>query len=375
MRRAMGHEQEAPAGAAGAVGEDARMALLNRAEADLARGDVVRATDGFERAAGMRHAADAEMGLVRSFMQAGEYRRALAFCAHVAGAHLDAPEAAALYAWLLRADGQDAYAQRVLRAALERAPQDPVLLAASDAFASARPVAAGLLLQAPHRVAPQAVMAGGQPPVESGARVVSSGVLVRGGTQALVPAAALRGAPSKLWVRNGLGEGSRALIDRTRQPLDPQGVSLLDLEAPLRGPAMDAANLREPFAGSPGFVLAYAESAAAEAAWPWLTAGFFGPMHGDADARPLGIELPAGRQGGPALDGGGRLAGIVLAGVDDTPVLLPVSRWKALVSAERAAAPAAALPMDAAQQGPRIAPADKAYEDGLRLALQIVASH
>ena len=374
MRRAMAHEQTAPAGPAGAGGEDARVALLERAEADLAHGDVVRATDGFERAAGMRHAADAEMGLVRSFMQAGDYRRALAFCAHVAGAHLDAPEAAALYAWLLRAGGQDAYAQRVLGMALERAPQDPVLLAARDAFASARPVAAGVLLQPPHRVAPQPVMAGGPPLVAPGARVISSGVLVRGGAQALVPAAALRGAPSKLWVRNGLGEGSRAFIDRTKQPLDPQGVTLLGLEAPLRWPAMDAASLREPFAGSPGFVLAYAESAAAEAAWPWLAAGFFGPMRGDGNARPLGIELPAGRQGGPALDAGGRLAGIVLSGADDSPVLLPVSRWKALASAEPATASAAEPPVDATQQGPRIAPADKAYEDGLRLALQIVAS-
>ena len=79
-----------------------RAALLDAAEAALARGDTEAALAGFERAAGMLHAPDTEMGLVRSQMQAGQYRRALAFAAHTAGAHLEAPAASALYAWLLR---------------------------------------------------------------------------------------------------------------------------------------------------------------------------------------------------------------------------------------------------------------------------------
>ena len=46
------------------------------------------------------------------------------------GAHRDSAAAGALYAWLLRAAGQAAFADRTLNATLERAPQDPVALAA-----------------------------------------------------------------------------------------------------------------------------------------------------------------------------------------------------------------------------------------------------
>ncbi|MCX8507747.1 MAG: HutD family protein, partial [Rhodobacteraceae bacterium] len=45
----------------------------------------------------IRHEAVAEWGLVRSWMQAGEYRRALAFSAHAAGAHVDVIEGAGLH--------------------------------------------------------------------------------------------------------------------------------------------------------------------------------------------------------------------------------------------------------------------------------------
>src|SRR6516225_1593164 len=105
---------------------DARAKLLARAEGELARGEVTAATDTFERAAMMLHAPDTEMGLVRAYMQAGQYRRALAFCAHVAGAHLESGPAGGLYAWLLRAGGQGKVADRVLRETIERLPQDPV---------------------------------------------------------------------------------------------------------------------------------------------------------------------------------------------------------------------------------------------------------
>ena len=111
-----------------------RAAQLDAAEAALARGDTDAALAGFERAAGMLHAPDTEMGLVRSQMQAGQYRRALAFAAHTAGAHLEAPAASALYAWLLRVGGQEAYARQVLDAAAQRSAGNEVLGATQRAF-------------------------------------------------------------------------------------------------------------------------------------------------------------------------------------------------------------------------------------------------
>ena len=58
-----------------------RAAVLRSAEAALARGEPTQAVNAFDRAALMLHSADAEMSLVRAYLQAGEYRRALAFCA------------------------------------------------------------------------------------------------------------------------------------------------------------------------------------------------------------------------------------------------------------------------------------------------------
>lgn len=350
-----------------------RAALLSRAESELARGEVATATDTFDRVAQTQHAADIEMGLVRSYMQAGQYRRALAFCAHVAGAHRESAAAGALYAWLLRAGGQAAFAERTLNTTLERAPQDAVALAARQAFASPLPVAAGLLLHAPHRMAPQAVMLRGQASVPQRAAVVSSGVLIGDGSLALVPSAAARSASSgPLWVRNGLGQTTRATVDGAGQPLEAFGVTVLRLDAPLDPGGARGLPPRDPFAGSPGFAVEYAESDAAVAAWPWLTPGFFGSFKGDVGLRRLGIEVAGRQHGGPVLDANGRLAGIVLQGPDREALMLPASRWQHLAGAAPADAPqgAAASP---AVRAAFAASADQAYESGLRLALQLIA--
>jgi tetratricopeptide (TPR) repeat protein len=139
-----------------------RAALLQLAEAALQRGDSAAAVDHFDRAALMLHAPDTEMGLVRAYMQAGEYRRALAFCAYTTGAHREAAAPGALYAWLLQAGGQHEFAKRTLSEALGRHATDPVLLQTQSALDSAQPTAGPLLASGPHRLAPFAVMQAGQ---------------------------------------------------------------------------------------------------------------------------------------------------------------------------------------------------------------------
>jgi tetratricopeptide (TPR) repeat protein len=353
---------------------EARSALLSRAESELARGETAAATDTFDRAAMMLHAPDTEMGLVRAYMQAGQYRRALAFCAHAAGAHLESAPAGALYAWLLRAAGQVAFADRVLGETLARSPRDPVCLEVRRAFSTPWPVAAGPLLHAPHRMAPQAVMEAGQASIPAAARVVSSGVLVRDGTLALVPSSAARStAAGMLWVRNGLGQGTRARIDGTMQALEASGVTVLRLDAALDPAGREVAAPRDPFAGSPGFALEYAASGDAVAAWPWLSQGFFGSFQGDTGLRRLGIEIADGPHGGPVLDAHGRLAGIALQGPDREALMLPASRWQHVpgispaISSSQAASPATpARPSGAVA-------ADEGYESALRLALQVIA--
>lgn len=354
----------------------ARLALLSRAEAELARGDTAAATDTFERAAMMLHAPDTEMGLVRAYMQAGQYRRALAFCAHVAGAHLESAPAGALYAWLLRAGGQSAVAERTLRDALERAPDDPVSLEVRRAFAAPLPVATDLLLQSPHRMAPQALMDGKQAEIPGAARIVSSGVLINDGTMALVPSAAAGSAAAgTLWVRNGLGRTTLARIEPTNARnagLEALGLRLLRLDTALDSGGPQGVAVRDPFAGSPGFAMEYAASEGAVPAWPWLSPGFLGASVGSAGLRRLGIDVADGPHGGPVLDARGHLAGMVLRGPDGEAWMMPASRWLDWVGVV-SASPARTLPDSPQRAGVASAIAlDEAYERGLRLALQVI---
>ncbi|MDM0078459.1 hypothetical protein QTH90_28910 [Variovorax sp. J2P1-59] len=349
---------------------EARSTLLRRGEAELARGELVAATDTFERAAMMLHAPDTEMGLVRASMQAGQYRRALAFCAHVAGAHLESGPAGALYAWLLRVGGQGEFAERVLRETLDRLPQDPVALDVHRAFGSSAPVASELLLRTPHRMAPQALMEDGQPAVPSAARVVSSGVLIGNGTMALVPSAVIRpGTTQAIWVRNGMGETTLARADAATQPLEALGVTVLRLDAPLAADGTPAPASRDPFAGSAGFAFEYAVQESTAPAWPWLSQGFFGGFLGDGGLRKLGIGMPASTYGGPVLDAAGRLAGMVLPGRGDEAAMLPASRWADLLPEAASTRPSGGA---TARPGAPMPP-DQAYELGLRAALQVIA--
>lgn len=352
------------------------MAVVVAAEQALANGDTAAASAGFERAAAMQHDGAIEMGLVRGALQAGEYRQALAFCAHTAGAHADEPAAAALYAWLLRAAGQPAEARRVLDQALARAPQHAVVEATRLAFENDVPIASGVLLAAPHRMAPQALMQGAQPALPADARTVAAGVLLGGGRAALVPVTAIDGA-RRIWVRNGLGRATEAVPDASAAPaLREHGLVLLHLQESLPAGATVLAP-RDPFAGSPGFVIGYPATGDSAPAWPTLREGFLGAADGREGLRKLGIEWPSALHGGPVFDAAGRLAGVSLRGAANGATasgpqgasMLPVSMFRALAQALSGAA--AEPPANAEPLPGRIAP-DAAYELGLKVALHVI---
>jgi len=335
-----------------------RVALLQRAQAELERGDATQALDDFERAAMMLHAADAELGLIRAAMQDGQYRRALAFCAHTAGEHTDDADGGALYAWLLRIGGQGELAARVLADARAQAPGDPVAAAVEAAFRESPPVASGLLLQPLHRMAPWTSGSPSAPPAS--ARFVSNAVLVDDGSAALVPLPALeRVTHVRVWVRNGLGQAAEAEIDSGDAALAARGLARLRLRQPLPVAASRQAAGRAPFAGSPGFAMQFGEGSAP--AWPMLTQGFLGTLAGAADVRRLGF---ASVPGAAVLDAHGALVGITLPGADGAATWLP------LASALPSPAGAAAAPRPHA--GPALTAPDEIYEAGLRRALQVL---
>jgi S1-C subfamily serine protease len=251
-----------------------REAMLQRAADALARGDADAALREYEAAAAQEHAAEIEAGIVRSLMQGGHYRRALAFAAHTAQAHPGAPEGARLYAQLLDAGGHSALAARV------------------------RPADA----------APAAKLA----------PALASGVLIDAGRHALLPLRdAIASEAATIELRDGHG---RALAARVVQRDDTLGLALLRLDAaqadapPLLWAAKDA------FPGSPAHAIA---ATAGELPWPRLRSGFVG-------TRALGIDLAGGAAGGAVFDNTGRATGVSLAGDDGTPRLIPVSalrRW------------------------------------------------
>jgi S1-C subfamily serine protease len=333
---------------------EARTQLVRDGERALERGDTERAIEAFERAGLMQHRADAELGLVRAMLQAGEYRRALAFAAHTAGAHPDTPSGAALYAYLLHLGGQSQAARRVLGEARARAGDEPTLIATSALLDAPDGVARDPLLAPPARFAPYAIGSASPP---ASARVVGSGVLLDGGHRALVPARLVAGAQG-LWVRDGRGVTSAARRGRTIA----DGVLVeMTLDAPLRSAALDVA-ARDAFPGSPAFAVEYARDDGGAARWPSLRVGFVGTPAEVPGRYDLDPALGSGAGGGPVFDMAGRLAGITVRSATGTSQMLAVSALAGTLGELRGASAVARVPADAI------------YERALALAVQLIVA-
>jgi hypothetical protein len=341
-----------------------RIRLLKQAEAALARLEVDSALQALDRAAAIAHSADTEMALVRAYMQNGEYRRAVAFVAHTAAAHREAPGGAALYAWLLNAGGHGENALRLLAEADQRFPEDALLREVRVQLKSRHPVAGASLLISPARLGPYA-QAG--PP--AAARMVASGALVDDGTRVLTRLGPATG--TRLWVRNGLGQVTSARVERRLA----DGIVVLRLSPALPAGALEA-SARDPFPGSVGYLVEYTHARGAPPAWPLLVGGFVGgvvpattPQATDKSAAPLrllGIDVPKGPRGGPVFDAAGRLAGVAVPGAKGGPDrLVPVSHLQPVIRRTGVAS----VPGSPAQR-----PADEIYENALRTAVQVLAA-
>lgn len=333
---------------------------LARAEALLAAGQAREARGAFEQMAQQEHAADIELGILRSQMQAGQYRPALAFAAHTAGAHPQVGAGAAFYAWLLHLGGQRSIALKTLDQAEQRLPGDPALARVrallrdeSSPDPATRQVNG---IVAPHeRLGPYAVGAA----VPANAQVIGGAILLRGGRQAMAPLDGLKGI-GELWLRNGLGRTVGASVQR----VDPSaGLALLGLDQ-----ALDETDCAfaadEAFPGSPAYAFGFLPGASHDGAWPRTSVGFLGRRLTAVD-RLLGIDVPTGMQGAPVMDLKGQLVGIALPpGADGKPRLGSVASMRALAGD-------AVTEADAGTAGNR--PLDELYERAMRLALQVIA--
>jgi tetratricopeptide (TPR) repeat protein len=353
--------------------EQQRLALLALAQRHLEAGEADSAMEALERAALMRHAADTELAQVRALMAQGHYQRALAACAHTAGAHRDERAGAALYTWLLHLGGQSVVAQRLLGEALRRSPDDALLLHTRAELGSDWPLAGPPLRQGPWHAAPWPHGPGAAAAVAADARLIGTATLLGDGAQAVTRALPLP-AGARLWLRNGLGQTVE--VARRRAVAAPDAAAdafeVLSLSQPLPPPAWEPA-AREPFAGSPAFMVEYAPDPHGRAAWPLLRQGFFAGVPGSTRSRPLGVEAPSGARGGPVFDAFGRLAGVALPAAGPAGANPALSAGDRLLGSLHLAAAVAGLVPAATpmRSAPRIGP-ELAYELALRGALQLL---
>jgi S1-C subfamily serine protease len=110
--------------------EETIPALILQANTALANGQAQQAAEWYEKAAAMGESAEAEIGLVRAYLQSGEFRKAIAFGNLVAAEHPDVSETAALLAYLEDREGQTTPALAKLSEELKKRPDDVALFAA-----------------------------------------------------------------------------------------------------------------------------------------------------------------------------------------------------------------------------------------------------
>jgi hypothetical protein len=318
-------------------------ALIARGEQALQVGDAAASIAAFEQASMLRHASDIELGWLHAQMQAGAYRRALAFAAHLAGAHRDAATGAALYAWLLHLGGQPVAALAQVQSAALRWPGD-----ASIEWVRARLEGRGGIEAGTLRIGPSAT--GARVPAEAVA--AGSGVLV-GPARAVVPLSAVDGA-SAIWLRDGMGRTRRAEVEAEDGPVR---IAVLRLDGSIDTTLPAAAPSAYP--GSPAFAIGYL-TATGKPNWPTMTAGFLGAVGIGSIDRPLGFAMPGLSVGGPVFDHHARLAGISVPGQGGAVNFVPWSRLAPWVD-----------PVDTPAPAPRATP-DAIYEAALPVSVTVL---
>lgn len=333
-------------------------AILQAAERALAGGEPERAEQLFEQAAHSgANEAEAELGMVRAQLSAGEYRKALAFATLVAGEHRESADATAMLAWLEFLGGQQARARTRIDG----------MAAQAGYVGLARIVRDRLHALAEHPQAATLGTAAGLDPVPraTGARETlrASGTgIITGEGAHVITARRAQTAGGTFVVRNALGEVWEAVLDAGRSTSE---VVLLALRANGGRPPPSVPPGRA-VPGSPCFVVLFPRADGNEPRWPILYAGLLGRL----EARSVVSLLSplASVADGVAFDAAGRLIGFVGAvpgetGAGSTPRVV-------LVDGSLAAT--AVPPGDVAR--PPGLPMGEVYERALRSVVTVFAA-
>jgi hypothetical protein len=315
--------------------------LLKSAEHALSKLDDVTALNLFEKAALIVHSSEVEVGIVRAHMQAGNFQRALAFCAHASGAHLEERAPSLLYAHLLKISGQTAYAEKLMTEYQIRFGKDVSKFS-------------------PVKLSPYSDATG----LPTNARMIASGLTLPGNKHVVFPSTAIGKGVKKYWVRSGSGSLSEATLQTTigKALVTSPGLAILQLNRAVtkRNTPPLAISSKAAFPGSVAFGLTFKHYLALS--WPSLWSAFIGkPVANNTNRRE--IDIPENTQpiGATVFDQTGAAIGLMVL-IDSKLQLVPLSELGLdLTNTEQSAA------------RPKLA-TDQIYQVGLNNMVQVLGS-
>lgn len=299
---------------------------LEAAAQALRDGDAARAATLYEGLAQRGESLEAELGLVRASLQAGEFRKALSFANLTAGEHPESAEAQALLAFLNDRTGRTEQALATLKTLESARPNEwsPVAIHAEILTDRYAPDQARTLLQtwsARHPTAPaidRARMASWLAtsfqtlPIDKH-RIVGAGngVVIDGGKTVLTYAPVVPAKATDVLVRNGLGRVTRAHVDRASASND-----LIRLRLAEPFPASSSVPLDQ--VSSPEgvrfcFAFGFSTPRSPEAAYPAIAPGLVVRADtGVGGLMQITSALGPDQNGAPIFDARGRLIGLAL---------------------------------------------------------------
>ena len=334
---------------------------IAQAKSALTIGNSQQAAELYEKAAALGEAPEAEIGLVRAYLQAGEFRKAIAFANLVAAEHPDISETAALLAYLEDLEGQTPAAIAKITAELNQQPDDVALTAAYaeillnhmatpqaiqllDTWMARNPANADI-----NRLrARAALITGDQKAVQSWREQTlileektkqstdvkptthwpshplaafsidqhmafksGNGLVVDEGRKILTTAPLVTGATDSLLVRNGLGKIAKAHLEKI---FADQGLALLRLETPY--PKNWSITLQNPVLNNVRFcfVFCFPLTDSLETLYPIIIPSVVVRADvGVGQLMQISSSLAEDKGGSPVFDNTGRLIALTIA--------------------------------------------------------------
>lgn len=303
---------------------------LEAAAQALRAGDAARAASIYETLSQQGESLEAELGLVRASLQAGEFRKAVSFANLTAGEHPESAEAQALLAYLNDRTGRTEQALATLKALESARPDEwiPVAIHAEILVDRSAPDQALALLQswnARHPNAPpleltrvKAWLATSfQPLALNGHRIVGSGngVAIDGGRTVLTYAPVVPARATDVLVRNGVGRVAHARLERAGASGDLIRLRLIEPFPASASVPLDQVSSPEGVRFC--FALGFGTPRNPSAAYPAIAPGLvFRADTGVGGLMQITSALGADQDGAPIFDARGKLIGLALGAGD-----------------------------------------------------------